>query len=64
MIRLETNKRAGDDYVAMLVQEPSCEFGQDNRVSTPSLAISAMGSLVTTGSQDLGLTSHPKDGAH
>ncbi|KAK0145377.1 hypothetical protein N1851_015723 [Merluccius polli] len=43
--------------------EPGWEFGRDTGVSTPSLAMSATGSLVTTGSQDLGLTSHPKDGA-
>ena len=46
-----------------MVQEPGWEFGRDTGVSTPTLAMSATGSLVTTGSQDLGLTSHPKDGA-
>ena len=49
--------------LAMLVQVPGWEFGQDTRVSTPTLAMSAMGSLLITGSQDLGLTSHLKDGA-
>ncbi|KAK0142302.1 hypothetical protein N1851_020036 [Merluccius polli] len=38
----------------MLVQEPGWEFGRDTGVSTPTLAMSATGSLVTTGSQDLG----------
>ena len=42
--------------MAMLVQEPGWVFGQDTRVSTTTLAMSAMGSLGTTGS-------HPKDGA-
>ena len=47
----------------MLVQEPGWEFGQDTGVSTTTLVISAMGSLVTKGSQDLGFTSHPNEGA-
>ncbi len=34
-----------------------------HRGNTPTLTRSAMGFLVTTESQDLGLTSHPKDGA-
>ena len=38
----------------MMVQEPGWEFGRDTGVSTPTLAMSATGSLVTTGSQDLG----------
>ncbi len=40
------------------------EFGQDTRV-TPLLHFtrSAMGFLMTTGSQDLGFMSYPKDGA-
>ena len=37
-----------------MAQEPGWEFGQDTGVSTPTLAMSATGSLVTTGSQDLG----------
>ena len=37
-----------------MVQEPGWEFGRDTGVSTPALAMSATGSLVTTGSQDLG----------
>ena len=38
----------------MVVQEPGWEFGRDTGVSTPTLAMSATGSLMTTGSQDLG----------
>ncbi len=34
-----------------------------HRGYTPTLYESAMGFLMTTESQDLGLTSHPKDGA-
>lgn len=40
---------------------PDWEFSQDTRVNTPTLMISAMGSLVTTESPDTHLTSHPKD---
>ena len=39
------------------------EFSQDTWVNTPTLTISAMGSLVNTESQDTCLTSHPKDSA-
>ncbi len=39
------------------------EFGQDNRGYTLLFTRSAMGFLMTTESQDLGLTSHPKDSA-
>ncbi|KAK0137548.1 E3 ubiquitin-protein ligase rnf213-alpha [Merluccius polli] len=35
----------------------------DTRVSTPTLAMNAIASLVTTGSQDFDFTSHLKDGA-
>ena len=41
---------------------PDWEFSQDTGVNTPTLTISAMGSLVTTESQDTRLTSHVKDG--
>ncbi len=37
------------------------EFGQDTGVTLLFFARSAMGFLMTTESQDLGLTSHPKD---
>ncbi len=38
-------------------------FGQDTGVTPLLFTRSAMGFLMTTESQDLGLTSHPKDGA-
>ncbi len=38
------------------------EFGQDTGVTPLLFTRSAMGFLMTTDSQDLGLTSHPKDG--
>ncbi len=39
------------------------EFGQDTGVTPLLFTRIAMGFLMTTESQDLGLTSHPKDGA-
>ncbi len=39
------------------------EFGQDNGATPLLFKRSAMGFLMTTESQDLGLTSHPKDDA-
>ncbi len=39
------------------------EFGQDIGDTPLLFTRSAMGFLMTTESQDLGLTSHPKDGA-
>ncbi len=39
------------------------EFGQDTGVTPLLFTRSAMGLLMTTESQDLSLTSHPKDGA-
>ncbi len=39
------------------------EFGQDTRVTPLLFTRCAMGFLMTTESQDLGLTSHPKNGA-
>ena len=47
--------------VLTLVSWLDWEFSQDTRVNNPTLVISAMESLVTTGSQDTSLTSHPKD---
>ncbi len=38
------------------------EFGQDTGVTPLLFTRSVMGFLMTTESQDLGLTSHPKDG--
>ncbi len=45
----------GDYLEAMFDKGQWWEFGQETR--------SAMGFLMTTERQDLGLTSHPKDGA-
>ncbi len=39
------------------------EFGQETGVTPLLFSRSAMEFLMTTASQDLGLTSHPKDGA-
>ncbi len=39
------------------------EFGKDTRVTPLLFTKSAMGFLMTTESQNLSLTSHPKDGA-
>ncbi len=39
------------------------EFGQDTGVTPLLFTRSAMGFLMTTESQDLGLKSHPNDGA-
>ncbi len=39
------------------------EFGQDTGVIPLHFTMSVMGFLMTTESQDLGLTSHQKDGA-
>ncbi len=39
------------------------EFGQDTGVTPLLFTRFALGFLMTTESQDLGLTSHPKDGA-
>ncbi len=39
------------------------EFGQDTGVTPLLFTRSPMGFLMTTECQDLGLTSHPKDGA-
>ncbi len=53
----------GDYYEAMIDKGQWWEFGQDNGVTPPLFTRYAMGFLMTTESQDLGLTSHPKDGA-
>ncbi len=50
----------GDYWEAMIDMGQWWEFGQDTGV-TPLLF--TMGFLMTTESQDLGLTSHLKDGA-
>ncbi len=44
-------------------QRPMGEFGQDAGVTPLLFSKDILGFLMTTESQDLGLTSHPKDGA-
>ncbi len=46
-----------------LIKASGGEFGQDTGVAPLLFTRSAMGFLMTTESQDLSLTSHPKDGA-
>ncbi len=48
---------------AMIDKGQWWEFGQDTGVTPLLLTRSVMGFLMTTESQDLNLTSHPKDGA-
>jgi len=47
--------------MAMIDEGQWWEFGQDTGVTPLLFTRSAMGFLMTTESQDLGLTSHPKD---
>ncbi len=47
----------------MIDQSQWREFGQDTGAIPLLFTRSAKGFLLTTESQDLGLTSHPKDGA-
>ncbi len=51
----------GDYYKAMIDKDQWWEFGQDTGVTLLLFTWSAMGFLMTTESQVLGLTSHPKD---
>ncbi len=51
----------GDYTEAMIDKGQWREFGQDTGVTPLLFTRSALGYLVTTESQDLGLTSHPKD---
>ncbi len=44
-------------------QRPMGQFGQDAEVTPLLFSKDILGFLMTTESQDLGLTSHPKDGA-
>ncbi len=61
--RQRANQVNRDYKEAMIDKGQWWEIGQDTGV-TPLLFIrSAMGFLMTTESQDLGLTSHPKNGA-
>ncbi len=57
------NKGDGDYYEAVIDKGQWWEFGQDTGVTPLLFTRSAMGFLMTTESQDLGLTFHPKDGA-
>ncbi len=50
-----------DYWEAMIDKGQWREFGQDTRVTPLLFTMSVMGFLMTTESQDLGLTSHPKD---
>ncbi len=54
----------GDYWEAMIDKGQWREFGQDTGVTPLLFTMSAMGFLMTTESQDLGLTSHPKDGGY
>ncbi len=57
------NQVDGDYWEAMIDKGQWREIGQDTGVTPLLFKRSAMGFLMTTESQDLGLTSHPKDGA-
>ncbi len=56
------NQVDGDYWEAMIDKGQWREFGQDTGVTPLLFTTSAMGFLMTTESQDLGLTSHLKDG--
>ncbi len=60
--RHRANQVYGDYWEAMIDKGQWREFGQDTGVTPLLFTISAMGFLMTIESQDLGLTSHPKDG--
>ncbi len=53
----------GDYWEAMIDKSQWREFGQDTGVTPLLFTMSVKGFLMTTESQDLSLTSHPKDGA-
>ncbi len=59
---IESIKWMGIIRKAMIDKGQWWEFGQDTGVTPLLFMRSAMGFLLTTESQDLGLTSHPKDG--
>ncbi len=61
--RERANQVDGDYWEAMIDKGQWREFGQDTGVTPLLFTMSVMGLLMTTESQDLGLTSHPKDGA-
>ncbi len=52
-----------DNWEAMIDKGQWREFGQDTGVTPLLFTMSVMGFLMTTESQDLSLTSYPKDGA-
>ncbi len=56
------NQGDGDYWEAMMVRGQWREIVLDTRVTPLLFTRSPMGFLMTTESQDLGLTSHPKDG--
>ncbi len=53
------NQVDGDYWEAMIDKGQWCEFGQDTGVTPLLFMRSAIGFLMTTESQDLGLMSHP-----
>ncbi len=61
--RDRANQVDGDYWEAMIDKGQWREFGQDTGVTPLLFTMSVMGLLMTTESQDLGLTSHQKDGA-
>ncbi len=61
--RDRANQVDGDYWEAMIDKGQWREFGQDTGVTPLLFTMSVMGFLMTKESQDLGLTSHPKDGA-
>ncbi len=61
--RDRANQVDGDYWEAMIDKGQWREFGQDTGVTPLLFTRSAMEFLMTTESQELGLTSHPKDGA-
>ncbi len=61
--RDRANQVDGDYWEAMIDKGQWREFGQDTGVTPLLFTMSVMGFWMTTESQDLGLTSHPKDSA-
>ncbi len=61
--RDRANQVDGDYWEAMIDKGLWREFGQDTGVTPLLFTRSAVEFLMTTESQELGLTSHPKDGA-
>ncbi len=61
--RDRANQVDGDYWEAMIDKGQWREFGQDTGVTPLLFTMSVIGFLMTTESQDLGLTSHLKDSA-